>query len=191
MTGLALWPATVAPSQGSATGHTAHAATNPAPVAFHGLGAWAQLRNAAGGMVGVVEISEDSGKLVVHVHAHDLPPGWHGFHIHAVGRCDPATAFNSAGGHMNPGGTSHAEHAGDMPSLLVSLDGTAEMWFRTDRAHLRSLFDADGSAIIVHALPDNFGHIPTRYAPAPDAMTLTTGDAGPRIACGAVQLAAN
>jgi len=35
-----------------------------------------------------------------------------------------------------------------------------------------------GTALIVHAGPDNFANIPSRYAPAPDATTLATGDAG-------------
>jgi Cu-Zn family superoxide dismutase len=41
----------------------------------------------------------------------------------------------------------------------------------------------------VHADPDNFANILTRYAPAPDATTLATGDAGARIACGVVTAA--
>ena len=58
---------------------------------------------------------------------------------------------------------------------------------RTTRFRLADLFDADESAVIVHASPDNYAHIPTdRYRRDPDAAPLGTGDAGGRIACGVV-----
>ena len=50
-----------------------------------------------------------------------------------------------------------------MPSLLVLDDGTAQALFATDNFTIEKLFDADGSAIIIHAGPDNFANIPTRY----------------------------
>jgi Cu-Zn family superoxide dismutase len=75
-----------------------------------------------------------------------------------------------------------------MPGLLVSSGGRAEARFITDRFSLAQLRDADGSAAMVHGLPDNEANIPVdRYDPDPDAMTLATGDAGPRIACGVVR----
>ena len=59
--------------------------------------------------------------------------------------------------------------------------------------------DADGSAIVVHASPDNLANIPSRYhSHTPDASSTTfgadtstigTGDSGDRIACGVVQRA--
>jgi len=71
---------------------------------------------------------------------------------------------------------------------LVNADGTGEARFKTDRYDVANLFDADGSAIIIHASPDNFANIPARYAPTgPDATTLGTGDAGGRFACGVVE----
>jgi Cu-Zn family superoxide dismutase len=73
-----------------------------------------------------------------------------------------------------------------MPVLLVNSDGTGEAGFKTDRFALKNLFDEDGSAIIVHALPDNYANIPERYGAA-DQATLATGDSGDRIACGAIQ----
>jgi hypothetical protein len=69
---------------------------------------------------------------------------------------------------------SHPEHTGDMPVLLVNSDGTGEAGFKTDRFALKNLFDEDGSAIIVHALPDNYANIPERYGAA-DQATLATG----------------
>jgi Cu-Zn family superoxide dismutase len=79
-----------------------------------------------------------------------------------------------------------------MPSLLVLADGTAQAQFASDRFAIDELFDADGSAIIVHAASDNFANIPTRYQSTtegvfgPDSATLATGDAGARVACGVV-----
>jgi superoxide dismutase, Cu-Zn family len=154
-------------------------------------GARALLRGASGSPVGVVRLSEDEGAVVVRASVHGLSPGFHGFHIHAVGVCTPP--FTSAGGHYNPGGTGHGAHAGDMLSLLVADDGTAQVRFTSDRFDVSDLFDADGSAVIVHALPDNFANIPTRYHShtentlGPDSATLATGDSGGRVACGVVE----
>ena len=109
--------------------------------------------------------------------------------MHAIGQC--VAPFTSAGGHYNPGGAGRA-HAGDMPSLLVLDDGTAQAQFATDNFTIDELYDADRSAIIVHAAPDNFANIPTRYQSTtegtfgPDSATLATGDAGAQVACGVV-----
>lgn len=146
----------------------------------------ARLVNAAGERVGRVVLTED-GKVTVWARARALPPGFHGFHVHAVGTCERPT-FASAGGHFNPEGAPHPSHSGDMPVMLVNEDGTAVASFKTDRFRIAQLFDADGSAIIVHANPDNYANIPTdRYDPDPDATTLATGDAGDRLACGVLR----
>jgi Cu-Zn family superoxide dismutase len=149
-----------------------------------------ELYDAAGAQVGLVKLTQQGGKVIVRGETEGLTPGFHGFHVHAVGQC--AAPFTSAGGHYNPDGVGHGSHAGDMPSLLVLDDGTAEAQFATDNYTIAELFDADGSAIIVHAAPDNFANIPTRYQSTtegvfgPDSATLATGDAGARVACGVV-----
>ena len=151
------------------------------------IGAKATLINAAGEAVGVATITQEEDGVAIQVEGQNLPPGFHGFHVHATGRCDHAPpAFASAGGHYNPRGHSHADHAADLPVLLVNADGAAQARFKTDRFALAELFDADGSAFIIHADPDNYANIPARYG-TPDAATLATGDAGPRIACGVIQ----
>ncbi len=149
----------------------------------------AALHNAAGERVGTATFTQVRDLVLVQAEVWGLPSGFHGFHVHAVGSCDPTTAapFTSAGGHLNRGGHDHAEHAGDMPVLYVLADGSGSLSFMTDRYSVVDLFDADGSALIVHALPDNYANIPSRYAAAPDAMTLSTGDAGGRLACGVIQ----
>jgi superoxide dismutase, Cu-Zn family len=156
-----------------------------------GRHATAVLRDTNGRHVGVAVFRERRGELVVRASARRLAPGFHGFHVHAVGECVPP--FISAGGHFNPGGAAHGDHAGDLPTLLVNDDGTGELRFVTDRFSVRDLFDADGSALMVHAGRDNYANIPSRYDShatntfGPDTETLATGDAGARPACGVVR----
>lgn len=155
--------------------------------------ATASLIDTNGNTAGEVRLLVSGGKMRVTARV-QLPgefAGFHGFHVHAVGVCDPRAAngpFTTAGGHLAEAGTTHRDHWGDLPSLLVNRDGTASMTVRTDRVDLAKLFDADGAAVIVHVGPDNFANIPTRYAPnGPDAATLSTGDAGGRLACGVLR----
>jgi Cu-Zn family superoxide dismutase len=151
----------------------------------------AALNDASGQKVGIAVFQESRGEVEVSAEVWRVAPGFHGFHVHTTGECVPP--FTSAGGHYNPDGVPHGDHAGDMPSLLVNQDGTAELEFETDRFTLSDLSDADGSAVIVHAGRDNFANIPTRYHShtydtfGPDTDTLATGDAGARAACGVVE----
>lgn len=157
----------------------------------------ATIKDVTGATLGTLVLVQVSPTVVqVAVNVSRLPAGFHGFHIHTTGICDPNAVdaagnpvpFGTAGGHFNPGGATHRDHAGDLPPLLVISSGTATAAVRTDRFTVNSLFDADGSAIIVHAAPDNLANIPTRYSaagvPGPDAATLATGDAGGRTGCG-------
>lgn len=157
--------------------------------------AWAVLRDESGQRVGVAVLKHRHGKTDVDAEVWGVAPGFHGFHVHAVGECVPP--FTSAGGHYNPTGSEHGDHAGDLPSLLVNGDGTGELTFETDRFSVEELFDSDGSALIVHAGRDNYANIPTRYRSetegtfGPDSATRATGDAGARAACGEVQRSGN
>lgn len=152
----------------------------------------AVLKDASGQQVGLAVLRERHGEVSVNADVWGLPSGFHGFHVHAVGQCAPP--FTSAGGHFNPAGAGHGDHAGDLPSLLVQDDGTGELRFTTDRFSLADLSDLDGSALIVHANRDNYANIPAdRYHShatntfGPDEVTLATGDAGARAACGVVK----
>ena len=150
-------------------------------------GARADLANAQGQPLGAVTFTERDGKVVVEGNLRGLPPGFHGFHIHAVGKCE--APFTSAGGHLTLGTQDHPAHAGDQPVVLVLANGTAETRFATDRYRLSDLLPpGEGRAVIVHASADNYGNVPARYAPAIDQMTKDTGDAGARLACGVVRL---
>lgn len=173
-----------------------------------GVTARARLKDTGGKVVGMVRLSEEGDAVLVRAVGEGLPAGFHGFHVHAKGECVPP--FTSALGHFNPTGATHGAHAGDLPVLLVMADGTAALRFKTDRFDVADLFDAGGSAVIVHAAADNYANIPaTRTYPAPtgtvdayhshdpvanpgggfgpDSASLATGDAGGRIACGVIE----
>ncbi len=148
--------------------------------------------------VGTATFSETEGAVQVSVQVNGLPPGFHGFHLHAVGVCEPDSPnpadpsmtgdFLSAGGHIGAGESDHGDHVGDLPTLYVGESGDGSLTAVTDALTLTDLTDDDSSAVMVHADRDNYAHVPERYAPGgPDPMTRNTGDAGGRIACGAVE----
>jgi Cu-Zn family superoxide dismutase len=160
----------------------------------------AQLVTVGGARVGTVTfVPRTSGAVTVTASARGLTPGYHGFHVHNVGRCDGATLgpdgrptpFATAGPHYNPDGVAHGQHRGDLPPLLVSRGGVARVTFVADRFRARDLLDADGSAVIVHATFDNQANVPDRYVgpdgAGPDAVTRETGDTGARVLCGVVR----
>lgn len=148
---------------------------------------------------GTVEFAEVDGGTMVTARAMDLPPGFHGLHIHTAGVCEPDSenpsdpgergAFLSAGGHLKGDDDEavHPNHAGDLPPLYVADDGTGEIITFTDRLDRDQLLDDDGSAVMIHEKSDNLANIPERYAPdGPDEDTHMAGDGGSRIACGVV-----
>jgi Cu-Zn family superoxide dismutase len=158
----------------------------------------ARLVDPDGTEVGTATFADAEGGLKVSVQVDGLPPGFHGFHVHAVGVCEPNSTnptapsmtgdFLSAGGHIGAGAADHGEHAGDLPVLYVNRSGAGSLTTVTDALTRADLTDDDGSAVMVHADRDNYANIPERYAPGgPDEMTRNTGDAGGRIACGPVR----
>ena len=142
----------------------------------------AELRNAGGQVVGTATLTQVGGAVRIVLEAHGLPAGVKGVHIHAVGRCDPPD-FTSAGSHFNPQGRQHGAlnaqgpHAGDLPNLTIGADGKGRLESTSQLVTLQtgpsSVFDADGSALVVHAAPDDF-------------RTDPTGNSGARIACGVI-----
>jgi superoxide dismutase, Cu-Zn family len=152
----------------------------------HGMSfAWARIVDAEGDTVGVAALTQHHDEGVkIFVRAGGLAPGKHGIHIHSVGNCDPAGGFVAAGSHFNPEGKMHGlsnpggPHAGDSPNLSVRTVGLGILRVTNERVSLgegpTSLFDADGSAIVIHAAED-------------DQMTDPTGNSGARIACGVIQ----
>ncbi|TDD73304.1 superoxide dismutase family protein [Actinomadura rubrisoli] len=165
----------------------------------------AQLRDVQGNVVGTLSVEEASmGHERVTVRVSKVPAGFHGLHVHTTGKCDPqavdpstgkVSPFFTAGGHLSlDAGKGHPGHSGDLPTLLVDEAGRGVGVSVTDRFQTQHLLDADGSAIVLHALPDNHANIPERYTSAdgkkgPDAETLKAGDSGGRFACGVIQKA--
>ena len=158
------------------------------------------LKNGDGATVAHAAIDFADGHATVDVTAEpgNLSPGFHGLHIHSVGKCEPMSTppdggdpadFLSAGGHFQAPGHDGHPMSGDLSSLQVRGDGTARLVTTTDAFTREDLFDDDGASIMIHAGPDNFGNIPDRYrqengATGPDMDSLMTGDAGARMACG-------
>ncbi|HUB54905.1 MAG TPA: superoxide dismutase family protein [Mycobacterium sp.] len=130
-----------------------------------------------------------------------LTPGFHGVHVHSVGKCEANSVaptggapgdFLSAGGHFQAPGHSGEPMSGDLTSLQVRKDGSALLVTTTDAFTKDELLAGQGTAIMIHAGSDNFANIPAdRYtqangAPGPDQTTMSTGDAGKRVACGVI-----
>lgn len=137
------------------------------------------LRDATGADVGRAILRERGEQVQVHVRVAGLPPGEHGLHLHAVGKCEPP-GFESAGGHFNPTNHRHGRlnpqgpHQGDLGNLFVSADGrgekTVDLVGAEARSGLQALLGPSGLALVVHGGRD-------------DETTDPSGNSGPRVAC--------
>ena len=147
--------------------------------------ATASVKSADGRTVGEARLRQTTNGVLVHLALTDAPSGIHALHLHTVGRCD-APSFESAGEHFNPSGAGHGfdaakgPHAGDLPNLHVPPSGDLEVEMLAAHATLArgpaSLLDADGSALVLHASPDDYTSDPA-------------GNAGARVACGVLAAA--
>ncbi len=178
----------------------------------------AVMRNVDGERIGVVDFWNDSncvvrvtaklGRFNLEGKSTGLTEGFHGFHLHEAGTCEPdaedpagnPAPFLTAGSHWNPDSSNHGAHKGDLPPLLATEAGLARANVLTDRFQIRQLFDDDGTAVIVHAGSDNLGNVPAqtpqgteRYHShwtnemGADETSRSTGDGGSRFACGVVR----
>ncbi len=137
------------------------------------------MKTAAGDPAGTVTLSNTPNGVLISADLKNLSSGWHGFHIHETGKCEPG--FHAAGGHFAPDLNKHGyrtptgAHAGDLPNIFVAKDGTAKADFINRRVTLNdgrySLLDEDGSALIVHTKADSYEADPK---------------AGERVACGVI-----
>src|SRR5690348_13969954 len=66
----------------------------------------AEMKDKDGKAAGAVALTETPHGVLLGGNLAGLPAGPHGFHIHAIGKCE-APQFTSAGGHANPGGKKH------------------------------------------------------------------------------------
>ncbi len=164
-------------------------AAGSATISGKGISGTATLRELDARTKGAGATQADSpGKLVeITLKVSGLSPGVHGVHLHAVGRCTEPD-FASAGGHFDPGphgdpepDANHPFHMGDLPNLVADASGNATYTAVTSRVRLSegplSIFDADGTALVIHADPDKG----TTGAPK---SGVSGGD---RVACGIVR----
>ena len=165
----------------------AFAALAATPALAQEPGATARMIDANGEEVGTVAFqTTESGQLHLFVEMSGLAAGAHGFHVHETGACEPEGGFETAGGHyagemehgvMAEGGP----HPGDLPNVHVGQDGVLKVEFFTDDLSIdeegeNTLFDEDGSAVVIHADPDDYSSQPS-------------GEAGDRLACGVIEKA--
>jgi Cu-Zn family superoxide dismutase len=154
-------------------------------------GATATLVGQDGREAGSVVFWETPHGVILRIAASGLPPGELAVHLHETGSCDAAGAFESAGDHFNPHDAEHGylaeggPHAGDMPNQVVGADGVLEVTLFNAMVTLASageagerasLFDEDGTALMVHAHADDY-------------RTQPAGDAGDRLLCAVVEAA--
>lgn len=141
--------------------------------------------NAAGEEVGTITLTAMDESVHITGEVTGIPAGEHGVHFHEVGDCDATTQFESAEGHFNPGENQHGlenpegPHAGDMTNQTASEDDVLTIDFHSPLVSLTEgaegyLFDADGTALVVHADSD-------------DQMTDPSGNSGDRIACAVIE----
>ncbi len=145
------------------------------------------LKTAAGADAGSITLTEGPTGVLLHVEAKGLTPGWHAMHFHEKGDCtDPKLA--NAGAHINmkDHGRQHGLLAnggpdyGDLPNLYVAADGTGMAEAFSTLVSLKgiggrpALLDNDGSALIIHASPDDY-------------TTQPIGSAGARAACAVIR----
>jgi Cu-Zn family superoxide dismutase len=133
--------------------------------------------------VGKATLTQTPNGVLIALEVHGLSQGAHAFHIHEKGSCDPATKFASAGGHYALG-KKHGykieggPHPGDMPNQFVGADGTLRAEVVDPNVTLAdgtgTLFPPDGTALVIHAKPDDY-------------MSQPAGDAGDRVACAGIK----
>jgi superoxide dismutase, Cu-Zn family len=154
-----------------------------AAMAQSGETAKASLIDAKGGAVGTATLTQTPAGVLDDLVVRGLPAGERAFHIHQIGKCDPADGFKSAGDHFAVGDQKHGfmteggPHAGDMPNIFVGETGSARAEMLQAGVSLKegpsNVFDADGSSLVIHANPD-------------DHHSQPSGAAGDRIACGVI-----
>ena len=121
---------------------------------------------------GEVRFYQECGNVLVVADISGMPKsngtGFFALHIHEGGSCS-GEGFAQTGGHYDPKGASHPNHAGDLPPLMRCCDG-AFLAVRTDRFCVQEIV---GKTVVIHNGPDDFHSQPA-------------GNAGIKIACGLI-----
>ena len=148
----------------------------------NGTVAQTTVRMADGSPAGTARLLESGNDINVAVSLAGISPGVHGVHLHTTGSCEPPD-FTSAGDHLNPSGREHGfenpqgAHLGDLPNAAADASGASNVSFALRGAReevIEQIFDADGTAVVVHAAADDY-------------ETNPAGDSGSRIACGVLE----
>jgi len=142
-----------------------------------------ELKNTEGKNVGTATLTELKQGVKIELHARDLTPGEHAFHIHEKGECK-GPDFKSAGDHYAPQKHKHGfdvsngPHAGDMPNIIVGQDGVGLAEMINTNVTLskgpKSLLKEGGTALVIHAKSDDY-------------KTQPAGDAGDRVVCAEIR----
>lgn len=109
-------------------------------------------------------------------------PGRYGFHIHELGDTSDCDA---TGSHFNPDGTTHGgrnhtvRHVGDLGNLYVENAAIANFSFVDSTITLRGRNNILGRGLVLHEQEDDLGL-------GGNAASLTTGNAGSRVACAVI-----
>ena len=174
----------------ASSGHPGPASPEPSP-ASQSITTHLKGRDGAEVATALFEFNNSYATITIITSGNQLTPGFHGVHIHKTGKCEGD--FTSAGGHFQGPGHSGHGSSGDLTSLQVRKDGSGTLVTTTDAFTMADLTTGEKTAIIIHAGADNFGNIPPkRYsqinggATGPDDTTMSTGDAGDRVACGVI-----
>jgi Cu-Zn family superoxide dismutase len=183
---LSIGPA-IAQTDAPAEGEGAATETTQAETAAAEIGATATatIKGADGADHGKATFTQTNSGVLIRAELTGLPPGPHGFHFHTTGACEPP--FESAGGHFNPNNAKHGflaeagPHVGDIPNIEVPESGNTTVEHVNAFVSLspdsgNTLLDEDGTAIVIHAGPDDY-------------KTDPSGQSGDRIACGVVAAA--
>ena len=160
-----------------------HSGAKSAPAPQAATSASFTLQTADGREVGRGSLQQTPAGVLLTADLNGMPAGTHGIHFHAVGQCN-APDFASAGGHFNPSSKMHGirnpmgHHAGDLTNISVPEGGALRVELLAPDVRLGpgagTLLDADGAAIVIHALADDY-------------QTDPSGASGSRIACGVVR----
>jgi len=146
----------------------------------------AEIKNASGHIMGNMTVTKAPHGVLLRIQVKGLTPGWHGVHFHEKADCSDAQ-FKKAGGHihsktpvihglLNP----DANDSGDLPNIYANADGSAIVELYSTLVSLNgggdrpALVDSDGSALVIHAQPDDYKSQPI-------------GGAGDRVACAEIR----